>query len=61
MSWSPTDAVSDALAAVITPDSGMTAAIAPATGNQTIIQISSSFLKYFMFCSDKDNADWFTC
>ena len=41
------------------PDKGMTAAIAPATGNQTIIQMSSSFWKYFMFCSDKDNADWF--
>ena len=51
----------DADAVLIDPDNGMTAASAPAAGNQTIIQISRSFLKNFMFIPDKLSADWFRC
>ena len=47
----------DADATLIDPCNGMTASSAPAAGNQTIIQISRSFLKNFMFIRDKLSAD----
>jgi hypothetical protein len=51
----------DANTAASDPDNGMTAAMAPATGSQTIIQITSSFRNNFMCIADKLSADWFIC
>ena len=59
MPSSVVEALLDAIDDGTDPDNGMTTAIAPATGSQTIIHIISNFWNRFMFVMDKDNADWF--
>ena len=49
----------DTDAVLIDPDKGMTAASAPATGSQTIIQISRNFRNNFISSRAKLGAEWF--